>query len=245
MTLAAGDLDIDLSALSSASGLVLEHYREAHIATRVQRALRLEHVRTPQELARRMSADPDARARFRRSVAISVSGMFRDPEQFQLLEERVLPALVAGGRRITVWSAGCADGSELYSIGLMLDRLGALDRALLLGSDLLPENLERARRAEYPGVEIPRRVQARTRWEQRDLASGARPLGRFALVVCRNVAIYMTEPARATLRETLVPSLADGGHLLLGRSERLVDQARLGLAPAGPHLYRRTPCAPV
>jgi hypothetical protein len=71
-----------------------------------------------------------ARTRFRRSVAISHGALFRDPEQFQLLEQ----VLLSDGRRLTVWSAGCADGLELCTLGIVLERLGALERLLLLGT---------------------------------------------------------------------------------------------------------------
>lgn len=112
----------------------------------MHRALEREGAASVNELVRRLDADPGARRRFRMSVAVSVSGLFRDPAQFELLERTLLPPLLAGGRRITVWSAGCANGTELYSLAIVLQRLGALERAHLLGSDLLEENLAEARR---------------------------------------------------------------------------------------------------
>ena len=122
--------------------------------------------------------------------------MFRDPEQFELLEEALLPRLLGGGRRLSVWSAGCADGTELYTLGIVLERLGVLDRSLLLGSDLLEENLVLARAGDYPAGA----VRARVRWERRDLAADGPPPGRWRLVLCRNVAIYLSRgpPGAAT-----------------------------------------------
>lgn len=70
-----------------------------------------------------------------------MTGLFRDPAQFALLRAEILPPLLADDRRISVWSAGCADGSELHSVAMLLAQLGALSRSLLLGSDLLEENL--------------------------------------------------------------------------------------------------------
>ncbi len=135
--------------------------------------------------------DHEARHRFRRSVAISHGAMFRDPEQFTLLEEVLLPRLLAGGKRISVWSAGCADGAELHTLALVLSRMGALERSVLLGSDLLEENLALARAGEYPEA-----VRQRLRWERRDLSADGPPPGRWRLILCRNVAIYLTPAAR-------------------------------------------------
>ena len=58
-------------------------------------------------------------------------------------------------------------------------------------------------------------------------------------MICRNVAIYLAQAAKRRLHELLAGSLARGGVLLLGRSERLGDPAALGLETVVPHAYRR------
>jgi chemotaxis protein methyltransferase CheR len=224
----------ELAALARASALPLTNFRSEHVATQVERACRRENVDGADGLARALGRDFEARRRFRRSVAISHSALFRDPEQFALLEEVLLPRLLAGGARLSAWSAGCSDGAELHSLGLVLERMGALDRSLLLGSDLLEENLVAARTGDYPAA-----LQARMRWERRDLVADGPPPGQWRLVLCRNVAIYLEPAARGRLYATLASALSPRGILLLGRSERLIDPSELGLRVAGPHAYER------
>lgn len=221
-------------ALSRAAGIDLGAYRETHVAERIRRALGREGVAGPEQLALLLARDPEARARFRRSIAVSTTGLFRDPAQFELLEQRLLPPLVASQRRIRAWSAGCSDGTELYSIALVLHRLGALENSFLLGSDLLEENVERARGTKIEG--LPR---VRLRFEQRDLLSDGAPPGRWTLVLCRNVAIYLEQEPKRRLHELLAGALARDGLLMLGKSERIADPGSMGLEPAGPHVYRR------
>jgi chemotaxis protein methyltransferase CheR len=228
------------SELERASGLPLTSFRSEHVSKQVARACRREAVADDVGLARALRRSDEARTRFRRSVAISHASMFRDPEQFALLEETLLPRLLTGGARVTAWSAGCADGSELYTLGVVLERLGALQRALLLGSDLLAENVALARAGSFAGVSEA--VRARVRWEQRDVVADGAPGGRWRLVLCRNVAIYLQPAARARLYSTLVSALARHGVLLLGRSERLVEPAAYGLRQIGPHAYERLAC---
>src|SRR5262245_23785602 len=223
--------------LARACGLPLGHFRPEHVAEQVARARARGNAAGVGQLARQLSRDPRARARFRRSVAISHSAFFRDPEQFRLLERVLLPRLLEDGRRLTAWSAGCADGSELYTLGIVLERMGALDRSLLLGSDLLDENIAIARAGLYQEQDIPVAVRARVRWERRDLVADGPPAGRWRLVLCRNVAIYLAPEARRALYETLVSALTAGGVLMLGRSERLLDPGSLGLRPVAPHAY--------
>jgi chemotaxis protein methyltransferase CheR len=228
-----------LTALSIASGLRLEGFRTEHVAERIARSLGAEDVATADELAAAMRADERARTRFRRSVAVSHSGLCRDPAQFEALERRVLPRLLERTSRLRVWSAGCANGLELWSLAIVLNRLGALDDAHLLGSDLLEENLALARAGVYDVVEISADLRRRVRWERRDLAHDGPPPGRFDLILCRNVAIYLAPPAKARLHRMLAEALASGGVLMLGRSERLGDPAALGLRRLEAHVYER------
>ena len=224
--------------LSAAAGLHLASYRADHVDERVRRALERERVETVDELVGVLHNDSAARTRFRRSVAVSVSGLFRDPPQFELLEREILPALLESPHRIRVWSAGCADGTELYTVATLLERLGAHDRAFLLGSDVLDENLERARAGVYTDATIDNAVKARVRWERRDLVREGAPAGSWNLVLCRNVAIYLAPEAKRRLHRTLAGALARGGFLIVGRSERLNELGDLQLQRVAPHVYR-------
>jgi chemotaxis protein methyltransferase CheR len=225
--------------ISEASDLELTAYREDHVRERVRRALLREEAATVEELVDLLRRDRTVRERFRRSVAVSVSGLFRDPAQFELLEREIAPVLEEDAGRIRVWSAGCADGSELYSVALVLERLGLLSRAHLLGSDLLEENLASAKHGVYGDTAMSPTLRALVRWEQRDLARDGAPPGRWRLVLCRNLAIYLAPAAKRALHQTLAEALAPGGVLIVGRSERIADPASLGLSRFGPHAYRR------
>jgi chemotaxis protein methyltransferase CheR len=228
-----------LQNLSHASGIDLLAYREEHVLERVSRALEREGIEGVGELAELLVVDEAARNRFRHSVAMVVSGLFRDPEQFHLLERELLPLVVGTRRQLRVWSAGCADGSELYSVGIVLAQLGLLDNASLLGSDLLAENVKLAEHGVYGDVQLPASLRARVRWEQRDLLREPPPTGKWSVILCRNLAIYLRGDAKERLHERLAGALAPGGVLLVGRSERIGEPARIGLEPVAAHAYRR------
>jgi chemotaxis protein methyltransferase CheR len=214
-------------------------YREEHVTERVSRALEREGIEGVGELAELLVVDEAARNRFRHSVAMVVSGLFRDPEQFHLLERELLPLVVGTRRQLRVWSAGCADGSELYSVGIVLAQLGLLENTSLLGSDLLAENVKLAEHGVYGDVQLPASLRARMRWEQRDLLREPPPTGKWGVILCRNLAIYLRGDAKERLHERLAGALAPGGVLLVGRSERIGKPARIGLEPVAAHAYRR------
>jgi chemotaxis methyl-accepting protein methylase len=237
--IAPGDLD----ALARAAAIRLSSYRSDHVADRVARSLARESVDSPAELAALLARCPEARSRFRRDIAISVTGRFRDPEQFDLLRQRILPDLLGTDAGLRVWSAGCSTGLELYGVADLLGPLRALGRARMLGSDLLDENIDVARSGGGDGVAPSGAVTAALRWEVRDLLDGAETAGKFRLVLCRNVGIYFTPEARHSLMTTVAGAVAPGGVLMLGRSERLPDPAAYGLERYLQHAYRRPLCS--
>jgi len=60
---------------------------------------------------------------FYRSLHINYSCFFRDSMTFAVLEHRLFPDILSGrpeGSEIRIWSAGCANGQEAYSIGILL-----------------------------------------------------------------------------------------------------------------------------
>ncbi len=229
----------DVRVLSDASDLELSMYRPAHLEARVSRALERTSVADIAALGSLVHADPVVRTEFRRSVAISVTGFFRDPEQFDLLAPHLQALLDVPRPRI--WSAGCSTGRELWTMAVLLDRLGIADKAEMLGSDILVENVAQARlgleAGELDGHVLP--VDAHVRFEVRDIVKQGPPGDRWDVVVCRNMAIYLEAGPRRRLHEMLAACLNPGGLLLLGRSERLSNARELGMELLGPHLYRK------
>lgn len=234
--------DADIAGLSVASDLDLASFRRTHVEARVARALEQERVPTVADLRDRLTRSEVARDAFRRSIAISVTGLFRDGEQFDVLAD-ALRATPPSSRPPRVWSAGCATGEEVWSTAAMLARLGRGEGALVLGSDLLPENVRAARLlrptpGDLRGAKIP--VTLRLRFECRDLVHQGAPGRGWDVVLCRNVAIYLEEARRRQVHRILAAALGRHGLLLLGRSERLNDPGALGLRRLSPHLYLRS-----
>ncbi len=86
---------------------------------------------------------------------LSETHFFRDANQIQALEQRIVPELIAGRsrqRRLRVWSAGCSTGEEAYTLAILIHRLlpDLPDwDVVVLGTDLNGRALRRARRGVY------------------------------------------------------------------------------------------------
>jgi chemotaxis protein methyltransferase CheR len=69
---------------------------------------------------------PEERVRMLDCICTNETRFFREPRQFEFIEQEVLPAWTAAAaagarpRKIRVWSAGCSTGEEPYSIAMML-----------------------------------------------------------------------------------------------------------------------------
>jgi chemotaxis protein methyltransferase CheR len=225
-----------LLPLARECGIPLPAYREAHVRRCVERALTRTGTSSVAELTDRLRHDGRARAAFRRSVLVPVTRMFRDHEEFELLEHTVIPRLLDERDRVEVWSAGCARGDELHSVAVILDRAGALGRASMLGSDVDTEALAAAAKVRD---ELPANLGTILRYEQRDLVLDPAPAQRFDLILCRNMMIYLERAAQDELRGKLAKALRPGGFLMLGRSEVLVRPASVGLERISRHIFRR------
>ncbi|MBO1074193.1 CheR family methyltransferase [Roseomonas marmotae] len=89
-------------------------------------------------------------------ITIGETFFFRYAEQFAALRDIILPDILARNaesRRLRIWSAGCANGSEPYSLAILLrqmlgEAIGEW-RITLLGTDLNEAALETARGAVF------------------------------------------------------------------------------------------------
>lgn len=178
---------------------------------------------------------------------ITISRFYRDRRVFDRLFEETLPeaARRAEGRRVRLWSAGCASGEEPYtlSIGWQMQLQEAFPGIALeiIATDAGAHMLERARRGCYADgtlKELPeawiRAAFSRSgdedeplclneafrkniRWLQQDIREEM-PKGAFDGILCRNLAFmyFEKELARACLGRML-ERLRPGGFLVLGK----------------------------
>jgi chemotaxis protein methyltransferase CheR len=203
-------------------------------------------------------------------VTVGKTSFFRDERQFGALEA-LLPELLrrprAGGRRVAIWSAGCATGEEPYSIAMAAAEAGAdPEQVEILATDVNPEAVAFAARGSYDARrvrDVPAPLLARhfdadgerhhVRAHLRRLIAAIRPHnlvsslfprpgdGGWDVIFCRNVIIYFDTPTTQQVLTQFHAALAPGGYLFLGYSEslfRLFEGFEL-TEIAGAFVYRR------
>jgi len=249
------------AAVLETLGLRLDAYRPTQLQRRLA-AFRQRHgLRSNAELAARIRVDGELRDRLADFLTINVSEFFRNPDRFAELRNRFLPALLARKPALRVWSAGCSIGAEIYSVALLLRELAPGRNHDLLGTDIDPEVLRRAREGIYEATEmrgVPDRmrrayfrpveggweilpaIRSQVRFAQHDLLRDPYPRG-WDLILCRNVVIYFTDEAKAEVWRQLAASLNEGGILFIGGSESLYGVQDTGLRYVAPCFYEKMP----
>jgi chemotaxis protein methyltransferase CheR len=177
---------------------------------------------------------------------------FREPVQLKCFEQELVPMLVERNplrRSLMLWSAGCSTGEEPYTLSLLLDGMPAVkDWDIdVLGTDLSRKALTTARKAEYGPMALRATTpeqqakyfqkldggrvrlldpyRERVRFGQLNLLdeSAVNVLPRFDVIFCRNVLIYFDQATRRKVVDHFFNRLVDGGYLLLGHSEHLLQ----------------------
>ncbi|NEV64879.1 protein-glutamate O-methyltransferase CheR [Thiorhodococcus minor] len=191
---------------------------------------------------------------------------YREPAHFQLLRDEVLPRY--RGRRFRAWSAACSTGEEVYTLAMVLaDVLGMGDWEIL-GSDISETVLAKARAGHYPmerarglppellrqyclkGVRsqagtllIDPRLRQRVRFQAINLKRPLPQLGKFDLVLLRNVLIYFDLPTKREVVQRVTETLEPGGHLITSHVESL-HKVTDSLSMLRPSVFRRLQGSP-
>jgi chemotaxis protein methyltransferase CheR len=178
---------------------------------------------------------------------------FREAFQLKAFTDEILPELMAekekrGERSLRIWSAGCSSGEEPYTIAMLILESGCCKgwRVEIIGTDISQRVLQQARKAVYgkSSFRATDDVYLRRYFNEQDGSfkitdevkelvtishlnlfdqNRLALLGRMDVVFCRNVIIYFDQIAKKRVIDTFYRALREGGYLLLGHSESLMN----------------------
>ncbi len=108
----------------------------------------LEYDMTMDQVTKRMKADPRFTEKTVRKLTVHTTELFRDPDIWKKIRSELLPAW-KDKSSIHIWHSGCSTGQEIYSMMMVLDDLGMLEKTHIYASDLNPDVIETARKGKY------------------------------------------------------------------------------------------------
>ncbi len=153
---------------------------------------------------------------------------------------------------IRLWSAASSTGQEIYSIAMVLSELGLNQKNYtikLLGTDISDAAVAKASYGLYNKFEIARGLDLTRRnryfspkddsWRIRDeirfmaqfrkmnLMKPFIGIGKFDIILCRNVMIYFTSEDRRKIYANIAKVLEPDGYLIIGATESLANDSDL------------------
>ncbi len=245
-------------AIYADAGIFMPESKATLVYSRLARRLRalgIESFKSYCDLIK-SQAGVEERQRMLAALTTNVTRFFREGHHFEHLRKSFLPGALARAKRgesIRIWSAGCSNGQEAYTMALViLDMLpNAADLDIrILASDIDPNVLEEGRAGVYDetaladvSADLRRRFFTTVKDGPRELYSVSAEMRRlvsfrelnlfaqwpmrrkFDIVFCRNVAIYFDHDHQANLWNRFASVLVPGGFLYIGHSERLSGPA--------------------
>ncbi len=245
-------------------------YKDPYLKRRFAIRMRATGAKTYRAYIKILDAVPDEYQILLDVLTVNVTEFFRDVNVFTEVE-RVLRSIIQEKQAnkqntLRIWSAGCSNGSEAYTITILLDRILGTKikdfKITILATDIDDASLKRGREGVYnqdllKGVKrayltkyfektgdgqyqviAPNRRMVT--FKKHDLIND-RPHATMDVVFCRNVVIYFSRELQETLFANFYKSLVDGGYFVMGKTETLVGEAKDKFTPISnkERIYRK------
>ena len=219
---------------------------------RRQASLGLDSLEAYLALLKRGGEGRDELDRLVTELTVGETSFFRHLEQFDALRDSILPDCLERNehsRQLRIWSAGCANGAEAYSIAIVVHAVLGSRMAdwnvAIVGSDINRAFLASAEAGCYspwtcrdldeaqvpllfsqdgPCWRIRDQYKEHVAFRYHNLISDETPalhqnIFAFDIIFCRNVMIYFDSAANAALTESLARALVDGGYLFVAPAD--------------------------
>lgn len=258
--LAQENISIEIKLLLEAIYLKYGHdfrnYSPAHLKRRILHRLMLSNINSISEMQYKVLHEPEFMQEILTDFSINVTEMFRDPLFYKTMRREVLPVLKTYPY-IKIWHAGCSTGEEVYSMAILLEEEGLLDKSLIYATDYNETVLKVAKKAEYTNenlktyqknyeksggrrkladyytennamIKFDPRFRKRIVFSEHNLVTD-KAFAEVHMIICRNVLIYFTRELQNRVIKLFHDSLMKGGVLGIGSKES-VDFSRYGKA---------------
>ncbi|MEW6054075.1 MAG: chemotaxis protein CheB [Nitrospirota bacterium] len=237
-----------LMLVRSRTSYDFRHYKQSTTHRRIERRMALHNIADMRNYVRYLQETPAEIDALFKDLIIEVTSFFRDPEAFEVLGKKIIPAIVKDKKpdsSVRIWVPGCATGEEAFSLAMLfqeaMDRLKKHLNVQIFATDINKDTIEQARTARFPegiAMDMPKKwleryfikedKAYRVKKTIRDMVVFAvqnlisdPPFSKLDLVSCRNVLIYMD----AVLQKKIIPlfhyTLTQRGYLFLGSSESI------------------------
>lgn len=243
------------------TGIDLNAYKERQMKRRIHTLSTKYGFKTYNDFFQDLKKNAEHRKHFMNYLTINVSEFYRNPQQWEVLESKVIPELLTKNKHaLKIWSAACSTGDEPYTIIMIMKEMFPNVKVSLLATDLDDKVIEYAKEGCYAQKSIANLPQKYVQKYFKKEANGMYQLSReimdcvefkqhnlladrydtnFDLIVCRNVLIYFTEEAKLEVFKRFHSSLRPEGYLFIGSTEQILQARAIHFEPQFSFFYKK------
>jgi two-component system, chemotaxis family, CheB/CheR fusion protein len=243
-----------LNILLASHSVDFTQYKPTTIQRRILRRMFLNRFGRLHEYTRMLRENNNEVNALYQDLLINVTDFFRDPDLFQAVSRKILPAILnnrKSGETLRIWIPGCATGEEAYSFAIsVLEFLGtqALTTPIqIFATDLDETAIEKARSGIYVksaltnvspqrlsryftkidgSYQVVKALRDICIYAPHDLLKDP-PFSRMDIISCQNLLIYVEANAQRRIMHAFHYALKSTGYLLLGKSETIGNATEL------------------
>ena len=227
----------------------LNYYKEKQMRRRIDTLANKNGAKSYEEYIQMIKSDKEKFEQFVNFLTINVSEFYRNPDQWKLMDQQVIPKLIKEQRKpIKIWSAACSTGDEPYSLAMAFSKHVPLSDIKILATDIDKQVIEHAKVGIYSeksiaGVpadlkkkyftqignsyQISDDIKRCVTFKEHNLLKDVYPKD-YDLILCRNVVIYFTDEAKDMIYKNFYGSLKSKGVLFIGSTEQISNYKDLG-----------------
>ena len=224
-------------------------YKEKQMRRRIDTLATKNGAKSYEEFTKMISTDKEKFEQFVNFLTINVSEFYRNPEQWKLMEQTVIPKLIKEQRKpFKIWSAACSTGDEPYSLAMTFSKHVPLSDIQILATDIDKQVIAHAKVGLYneksiAGVpddlkkkyftkvgnsyQISDEIKRCVTFKEHNLLKDPYPKD-YDLILCRNVVIYFTDEAKDMIYTNFFESLKKKGVLFIGSTEQISKYKAIG-----------------
>ncbi len=234
--------------LRSQTGHDFSSYKKTTVFRRIERRMGIHQIDQITAYVNFLQGNSQELKFLFKELLIGVTSFFREPAEWELLKDKVIPALLVGrmpSQTLRAWISACSTGEEAYSLAIVfkevLEEL-KLDQNFSLqifATDLDRDAIDKAREAVFPanivadvsperlrryfvkvdrGYQVAKPIRDMVIFAPQNIIMDP-PFTKLDILSCRNLLIYL----EAELQKKLLPlfhySLNPDGFLFLGSAE--------------------------
>lgn len=255
MDVSEASVQIIADLLEARTGQHLTESRRWRVNSALAGIFRAHGISNVDQLACLLAAPPEGHDLSQEVVEALLNNetyFFRDKPTFDQLPGEILPELAQrrrDSRRLSIWSAGCSTGQEVYSLAMLFAEQAERWQGWtidIFGTDVSHRAIAAARSGIFSQFEVQRglgvaqmlrhfeetprgwqvreEVRQMVRFAQHNILGAPPCRTPFDLVLCRNVLLYFDRPTRTDAFARLAGAVMPDGYLMLGAGETVIGQ---------------------